>query len=378
MMRSLQALWRVDPGFNPHHAVTFSLSMPATPGTTSAETRAHLRTLEEKLSTIPSVQAVSITLGSRPLIHDSELPFWIEGQPKPASDNEMPQSMFYLVEAGFEKAMGVTLVRGRFVSPQDSENTAVVIDIDDAFARLHFPHENPVGKRIHLQQFQVTAEIVGVVRHIQQWGPGGDRASAIQAQFFYPFMQLPETLMAMAANGVAVVLRTKGDPSAAMSLVRRAVEQHDSREVIYGVQTLDGVIAGALAARRITMVLLGVFAAVALLLASVGIYGVISFAVGQRTHEIGVRMALGAQSRDVLRLILADGLKMTLAGALAGTVAAAGLTRLMANQLYGVGAQDPSTFAAVAVLLTLVAVVACYLPARRAVRVDPLVALRDE
>jgi predicted permease len=378
MVRSLQALWRVDTGFNPSHALTFSLSIPATPGTTSAETRTRLRRLDEQLSAIPGVQAVSVTLGSRPMIHDSSLPFWIEGRPKPANENEMPQSMFYLVEAGFEKAMGITLVRGRFVTPQDNENTATVIDIDDAFARMYFPNEDPIGKRVHLQQFQVEAEIVGVVRHIKQWGPGGDRASAIQAQFFYPFMQMPEKLMPMVANGVAVVLRTAGDPSATMTEVRKAVERHDSREVIYAVQTLDGVIAGSLAARRITMLLLGGFAALALLLASVGIYGVISFVVGQRTQEIGVRMALGAQRGDVMRLVLGEGLKMALVGVIVGVAAASALTRLMANQLFGVGSQDPLTFAAVGGALTVVALVACYLPARRAVRVDPMVALRYE
>ena len=378
MLRTLHALWRVDSGFNPSHAITFNLSIPATPGTTSAETRARLRRLDEQLSAIPAVEAVSVTLGSRPMIHDSSLPFWIEGRPKPANENEMPQAMFYLVEAGFEKAMGITLERGRFVTPQDNENTPAVIDIDDAFARMYFPNENPVGKRIHLQQFQVDAEIIGVVRHIKQWGPGGDRKAAIEAQFFYPFMQLPEKLMPMIANGVAVVLRTAGDPAGVMTQVRNAVAQHDSREVIYGVQTLDTVIAGSLAARRITMILLGVFAAVALLLASVGIYGVISFVAGQRTHEIGVRMALGAQSADVMRQVLGEGLRMALAGVVAGVAAASGLTRLMANQLFGVGTQDPLTFAAVAVALTLVALAACYLPALRAVRVDPIVALRYE
>ena len=378
MVRSLHALWRVDPGFNPSNAITFNLSIPATPRTTSVETRARLRGLDEQLKAIPAVQAVSVTLGSRPMIHDSSLPFWIEGRPRPANENEMPQAMFYLVEAGFEKAMGITLERGRFVTPQDNENTAVVIDIDDAFARIYFPHENPVGKRVHLQQFQVQAEVIGVVRHIKQWGPGADEKSAIEAQFFYPFMQLPEKLMPMVANGVAVVLRTEGDPAAVMNLVRKAVAQHDSREVIYGVQTLDSVVAGSLAARRITMILLGVFAAVALLLAAVGIYGVISFVVGERTHEIGVRMALGAQYSDVMSLILGEGLRMAVVGVVAGIGAASGLTRLMANQLFGVRAQDPLTFGMIAMGSMIVALVACYLPARRAMRVDPMAALRCE
>jgi predicted permease len=310
------------------------------------------------------------------MIHDSSLPFWIEGQPKPANVNEMHQAMFYLVEAGFQQAMGITLQRGRFVTPQDNENAPVVIDIDDAFARTCFPHENPIGKRVHLEQFNVPAEIVGVVGHIKQWGPAADGNSAIEAQFYYPFMQLPEKLMPLAAGAVAVVLRTAGDPAAVMGSVRRAVEQIDPREAIYGVQTMDQVVAGSVAARKLSMILLGIFAALALVLSSVGIYGVISYIVGQRTHEIGVRMALGAQPGDVLRLVLGEGARMALVGVAAGIAAALGLTRLMAGQLFGVTAQDPLTFAAVAVVSTLMALLACYVPARRALRVDPMVALR--
>jgi len=378
MFRSLTALWRVNPGYNPSHAITFVVSMPSSPQTTSSETRARLRQFDDKMSSLPGVEAVSVTLGSRPMIHDSSLPFWIEGQPKPANDNDMPQAMFYLVEAGFQKAMGITLVRGRFVTPQDNENAPVVIDIDDIFARTYFPHEDPIGQRIHLEQFNAVAEIVGVVAHIKQWGPGADEKSAIQAQFYYPFMQLPEKLMPMVANSVAVVLRTEGDPAAIMGPVRRAVNQIDSREVVYSVQTMDDVIVGSLAARRLTMILLGAFAGLALVLSCVGVYGVISYLVGQRTHEIGVRMALGAQGRDVMWLVLRQGAKMAFVGVAAGVAGALGLTRLMANQLFGVTAHDPLTFVAVATLLMLVALLACYLPARRAVRVDPIIALRYE
>jgi predicted permease len=378
MIRSLTALWRVDPGFNPNHAITFVLSLPADPNTTSAETRARLRLFDDKMNNIPGVKAVSVTLGSRPMIHNSSEVFWIEGEPKPANLHDMHPALFYLAEAGFQKAMGVTLERGRFITPQDDENAPIVVDIDDVFARTYFPHEDPIGKRINLSTFNVQAEIVGVVGHVKQWGLDADPKSAIEAQFDYPFMQVPEKLMPLMATVVAVVLRTEGDPTAVMGDVRRAVAEIDSREAVYNVQTLDTVIANSFAARRLSMILLGIFAALALVLACVGIYGVISYLVGQRTREIGVRMALGAQPSDVLRLVVGHGTKMALIGVAIGIGAALGLTRLMVNQLFGVSAYDPLTFAGVALLLIIVAAAACYIPGRRATRVDPMVALRYE
>jgi predicted permease len=252
------------------------------------------------------------------------------------------------------------------------------VDIDDVFARTYFPHENPIGKRINIQGFNVQAEIVGVVGHVKQWGLDADSKSAIEAQLDYPFMQLPEKLMPMVADSVAVVLRTDGDPTRVMGSVRRAVEEIDPREVIYNVRTMDEVVSSSFAARRLSMLLLSVFAALALALACVGIYGVISYLVGQRTHEIGVRMAMGAERSDVLRLVLGHGAKMAFVGVAIGIGAALGLTRLMANQLFGVSAHDPWTFAGVAVLLIVVAVAASYIPARRAMRVDPMIALRYE
>jgi predicted permease len=378
MLRSLAALWRVDEGFNPSHAITFNLAVPLTEKSTSAETRATYRHFDAVMESIPGVEAVSVTLGSRPMIHDSELPFWIEGRPKPANDNDMPQAMFYLVESGFRQAMGITLERGRFVTDQDNENSPTVVVIDDVFARSYFPGQNPIGQHLHFAEFDNEAEIVGVVRHVRQWGPGNDAKSAIEAQFYYPFMQVPEKLMPLLAGQVGVVLRTEGDPAAIMGQVRHAVADIDPGDVIYGVETLDDVVATSLAARRLSMMLLGIFASLALALACVGIYGVISCVAGDRTREIGVRMALGARRGDVLRLILGQGAKMALAGIAAGTVCALGLTRLMSSQLYGVTAHDPFTFAGVSGILLIVAVAACWMPAWRAMRVDPLVALRCE
>ena len=378
MVRTLGALWRVDPGFNPSHAITFNLAMPATSDTTSAETRARLRNFDDKVRSIPGVQAVSVTLGSRPMIHDSALPFWIEGDPKPAHDSDMHAATFFLVESGFREAMGLTLQRGRFVTDQDDENAPIVIDIDDNFARTHFPGQDPIGKHINFTEFNVQAEVVGVVGHVKQYALDVDPPGAIQAQFFYPFMQTPEKVMPLLAKSVAVVLRTHGDPTSIMGQVRETVREIDPRDVIYNVQTMDDVVATSYAARRLTMILLTGFAALAIMLACVGIYGVVSYLVGQRTQEIGIRMALGAQRRDIMVLVLGEGTRMALIGAALGMAASLVLTRLMAKQLFGVSAHDPLTYASVALVLMLVAVVACFVPARRAVRMDPMNSLRCE
>ncbi len=378
MLRSLAALWRVNPGYDPDHAVTFSISLPSNSKTTDAETRERLRQFDNSMRAIPGVEAVSVTLGSRPMIHDSEVPFWIKGQTKPTSNNDMPQSMFYLVESGFQRAMGITLVRGRFVSEQDNENAPIVIDVDETFARTYFPNQDPIGKHINLVGFDVEAEIVGVVGHIRQWGPGNDPKSAVEAQFLYPFMQMPPTLMRLAANGVAVVLRTHGDPVSIMGPVRDAVAVFNPGAVVYAEETMNEVIAKSLAARRFSIVLLCLFAGMALVLSCVGIYGVISYLVQERTREIGVRMALGAGRADVLLLVISQGAAMALLGIVVGVLLALGLTRLIGGQLYGVTPYDPLTYCSVGLVLMVVALASCYIPARRAAQVDPLVALRYE
>jgi predicted permease len=378
MVRTLGALWKVNPGFNPNHAITFSLAMPATSNTTSVETRARLRNFDDKLRSIPNVQAVSVTLGSRPMIHDSALPFWIAGEPKPAHDSEMHAATFFLVESGFREAMGITLLRGRFITDQDNENATLVIDIDDNFARMYFPGQDPLGKHINFTEFNVQAEVVGVVGHVKQYALDADPPGAIQAQFFYPFMQIPEKIMPLVAKSVAVVLRTHDDPIPVIGQVRKTVEEIDPRDVVYDVQTMNDVVATSYAARRLTMVLLTGFAALAIMLACVGIYGVVSYLVGQRTQEIGIRLALGAQRRNILVLVLGEGAKMASIGAVLGIAASLLLTRLMANQLFGVSAHDPITYASVAFILMLVAIAACFVPAWRAVRMDPMKSLRSE
>ncbi len=379
-IRSLIKLWYVDPGFNPHNVITFGLSLPPakTIGTTPDAIRAAFREFDDKIAAIPGVQAVSQTWGAIPLSSDDEQLFWLEGQPKPQNDKDMNWAIDYIVEPDYLKAMEIPLLRGRFFTPQDKVGSPSVVVVDDVFTQKYFPNQNPVGKRIHLQQSNQLAEIVGVVGHVNQWGLATDYQQSLRSGLYIPCLQMPDDFVAMAPTGSAVILRAADNSSALVDSIRRVSAQMSNQQVIFGTQTMDSLISDSLASQRFSMTLLAVFAVLAVALAGVGIYGVTSYVVGQRAHEIGIRMALGARRQDILRLILGRGGKLAGLGVAIGLVAALGLTRFIASLLYGIGATDPLTFAGVAVLLTVVALTACYVPARRATRVDPMVALRYE
>jgi predicted permease len=377
-IRSLIKLWSVDPGFSAHNVMTFGLSLPPSMMKASPDAiRAAFRKFDDKLASAPGLQAVSQTWGAIPLSSDDEQLFWLEGQPKPASENDMNWAIDYIVEPDYLKAMGIPLQRGRFFTPQDDAHSPLVVVVDEVLARKYFPGQNPIGKRIHIDRFTELAEIVGVVGHVKQWGLATDDQQSLRSGLYIPCMQMPDGFVAMAPSGSAVIVRAK-DISGLLDSIRRISAQMSNEQVIFGAQTMDSVIADSVASQRFSMVLLAVFAVLALALAALGIYGVISYVVGQRTHEIGIRMALGAQPRDILRLIFGSGGKLAGLGVAIGLAAALGLTRFMAALLYGIGATDPLTFVGVALLLTVVALSACYVPARCASRVDPNVALRYE
>jgi predicted permease len=372
MIRSLNAIWRIDPGFSSDNVLTFALSLsPSMKTATPEATQAALDELSDQIAATPGVRAVSFSAGAIPLAGEDDSFFWIEGQPKPASQSEMNMTLVYRVEPQYLTAMGIPLKRGRFFSNQDDARSQPVVVIDDVFARKYFGDADPIGKRII--QGGDPQQIVGVVGHVKQWSLDADESQSLQAQLYEPFRQVP-----VGWSGIGVVVRSAGGPSTPFDSIRRVIQTNNQQNVISRPQTMNEVIATSLAQQRFMMILLDSFAVTALLLASLGLYGVISYLVGQRTHELGIRLALGAQRRDVLRLVLSHGMKMALSGTALGLVAALGLTRLLSQMLYGVSATDPITFAVIAMILIGVALLACLVPARRATKVDPLVALRYE
>jgi predicted permease len=379
MIRTMTHLWNVDPGFRPQNVMTFGISLPPSMMHASPDAiRAAVRELDARLAASPGIAAMAQTWEALPFGYDDERVFWFDGQPKPASQNDMNWTIDYVVGPGYLQTMGIPLQRGRFFTAQDNERTPHIVVIDDVFARKYFGTENPLGKGIVFSDTEKRAEIVGVVGHVRQWGLDSDDTQQLRAQVYIPCMQMPDAYMAMVPSGIGVVVRAANNTAGLLDSIRATSRQMSGQQVIFGARTMDQIIADSLAARRFSMILLGIFAALALLLSSVGIYGVISYLVGQRTQEIGIRVALGARRWDVLRLVLNHSVKMAVLGVFIGVAASLVLTRLMDKMLYGVSATDPFTFLAVAIVLTLVALAASYIPARRAMRVDPIVALRYE
>jgi len=321
---------------------------------------------------------LSLQGGSLPMTGDSELPFWRDDRAKPANVGDMPLALFYLVTPGYLPAMGIPLRRGRFVTDQDDERAPAVVVVDEAFAKKHFPNEDPIGKRIHLALIDTEPEIVGVVGHVEHWGLGDMEHQGLQSEIYLPVWQLPDKFWTLVLNGTSFVARTTGAPLDAAPAIRQAAARFDRSAALYGMRPMEAIVAGSVARQRMAMILLSVFSTLALVLAAIGVYGVIAYLAGQRTHEIGVRIALGATRGNVLRLVLGQGMRIALAGIGTGIVAALGLTRLLSTMVYGVGATDPVTFGSVAVLLTGVALLASYVPARRAMKIDPMAALRRD
>jgi putative ABC transport system permease protein len=366
MIRSFIRLQQVNPGFNPNNALALNISLPGRKYPTEDQYSGFFAQLIEKISALPGVIAVGASQ-SLPIQGDYLVGFNIQGRP-PDPPGEDKSTNYYAVTPDYFKAMGIPLLRGRLFTEQDGKNAPRVAVINETMARTYFSDEDPIGKGINLSQGQEGfREIIGIVGDVKQYG----LAQPTTLQTYEPYLQMP-------FSSVTLVVRTESHPAALSGPIRTQVLALDKEQPVSRIRTLDQIISGSVQQQRFTMLLLGIFAAVALILAAVGLYGVMSYAVTQRTHEIGIRMALGANTGNVLRLVVGHGMLLALIGVAIGLGGAFAFTRVMSKLLFAVSTTDPLTFAGISVLLTGVALVACLVPARRATKVDPMVALRHE
>jgi putative ABC transport system permease protein len=361
LVQSFRKVLQVDPGFDARKLLTMQVSVNNPDGNQVAS---FFRQLEENVARIPGVTAFGISNGL-PLGVANHPTFFIQGRPLPEPGQET-SAVRYTVSPGYFDAMGIQLKRGRLFTPQDTPDTPLVMVIDEALAQ-YFQNEDPIGKQIsQSRDGSPKYEIVGVVGHVEQDNLESQRVRT--PQFYLAFNQIPPDRLPGYVRRINLLSRTSVDPSSLTSAVRDQIAALNKDQAVFNVRTMEEIVGQSVAPRRFSMMLLSIFALFALALASIGIYGVMSYAVAQRTREIGLRMTLGAQRGNVLRLVIGDGMKLTLAGVLLGVVAAFALTRTIKSLLFGVSATDPLTFISIAFLLLLVAVLACWIPARRATK----------
>jgi len=367
LMRSFLRLRGVDTGFNPANLLVATINLPALRYSESAKRVGFYRRLSEDLAGLPGVTSVGIVQGLPLTRNDARTPMAIDGRAVPPLP-ERPIVSVNIVGPDYFKTMGIPLLEGRFFTDHDNETSPLAALINRSFARKFFPDEDPIGKRLLPGGTQpVPREIVGVVGDVRQVGLDTSPAEA----FYLCSNQRPQLAM-------NVLMRTDGTPLALRDAVRSRVVGIDKDQPIASLETMEEVVSRSISNQRFTLLLLGLFATVALVLAAIGIYSVMAYTVTQRTGEIGLRMALGAQTRDVLKLVVGQGMSAALIGVAVGLAGAFALTRLMTSLLFSVTATDPTTFVAIPLILTGVALGTCFVPARRAAKVDPMVALRYE
>ncbi len=366
LVKSFIQLQRVDPGFDKRNVLTGIMTLPQAAYPELNQIHLFYSRLLERVGTLPGAQSAAV-VSSLPLTgFDSDAGFVIEGRPAPPPD-QRPVGWISSVSPGYFRTMGMRLIAGREFAEGDTENSRKVVIISETTARRYFPNENPIGKRIGDGRPDGWREIVGVMADVKHFGLNQDA----RVSMFFPYRQHPSRRM-------FIVARTAADPSSLSPALRGVVAEMDKNLAVSNIIPMEEISAQSIGQERFTLLLLGLFSALALLLAAAGIYGVMSYAVAQRTHEIGVRMTLGAQTGAILKLVVGHGMKLVASGVALGLAASFSLTRLMANMLFGVSAVDPLTFIVITLLLTFVALLACWIPARRAAKVDPITALRFE
>lgn len=387
MIRSFYRLQKVNPGFSYEHLTSFTVSLPQKKYQTETQRGEFFARLLENLRALPGVESTAAASGL-PLGNNGwQTSFVVDGRPLPPR-SETPLMEACLVTPDYFRAMNIPLKSGRYFTDRDDrsfiagkdlskltedERTMAGLNaviIDQEFAKRYWPDEEAVGKRIKLgdDDSAPVLTVVGVVGRVKMEGLAQD---SHRVQGYFSFAQVLQ-------NGMTVIIKGSADPNQMVAAIRQKVKEIDPDQPIYSVRTMDDIRAESVAPERLNLTLLSIFAGLALVLAIVGIYGVMSYTVTQRTHEIGIRMAIGAQPRDVFKMVIGQGMLLALVGVAFGLVGAFALTRLMATMLFGVEPTDPATFASIAVLLTGVALIACYVPGRRATKVDPVVSLRYE
>ncbi|HEU4795247.1 MAG TPA: ABC transporter permease [Pyrinomonadaceae bacterium] len=372
LIRSFHRLNQVDLGFKSDNLLTMQTILPFPKYRTAESRRAFYDELLRRVTEIPGVESAGINTRLPLSTSGLKFSFSIEGRTMP-SDTELPFAVYRVVNPDYFRTLGIPVQRGRVFDTRDSAESTPVFLINRRLAERFWPGEDPTGKRLKIGPADSPnpwVTVIGVVGDVRQTGLYGEQL----AELYAPYAQERRSWM----SPRDLVVRTTGDAASVAGAVREAVWAVDKDQPVSNVRTMDQVFAATISRERFQTLLLGLFAALALVLACVGLYGVISYAVAQRTHEIGVRMALGARPGDVLRLVLRQGMTLTLVGLVLGITVALAVTRVMADLLYGVTATDTVTFISVGALLTVVAFLACYVPARRATKVDPLIALRYE
>jgi predicted permease len=378
LFRTIRRLWEVNPGFDARHVIAFNVGLSPAANRNVSSMRIAYQQLIERVRNIPGITSAELTVLSPLSEHQNIGPFWV-GSQEPASIAQAPRALYYWTGPDYLRTMEIPLLQGRYFTAADTASSQPVILIDSVLAHAYFSDRDPVGQAMTIPHWG-PVRIIGVVGHVQHWGLD-ERDAYTRNQIYASLNQLQGEWAPIFYRRLTVVASTPLDAAAVMPAIKAAVYGASDDQTVYGVQVMQLALSQSLSSQRFPMILLGVFASLGLLLASIGIYGVISYSVVQRVHEIGIRMALGAERRDVFGMVIAQGLRLALTAVAIGAATALILARLLSSfshLLYGVGAGDPVTFLVVSAVLTGVAVLACYIPARRAMRVDPMVALRYE